>query len=1520
MSKIVGLDLGTNSIGWALRNTVLTENQIEKFGVLTFNKGVGLGKTGEYSYAAERTKKRSTRRLYQARKYRLWATLEVLITEGYCPLSIEDLNKWRHYNKEEARKNNNAGRVYPVWNTRFDAWIKLDFDNDGKPDYTSPYQLRKELAETKLDFTQEVNRFKLGRALYHIAQRRGFKSSRKGADDVKEKEVDTTDGNETPVQRSEQKKTNKLKELFPDYDPSVPVGVFLANKENQGIRVRLDITQYLVRENYKDEIKFIFKTQGLGLEHSLYVSMCVVFKTVRNGKEKNYIGGTIFYKRPLRSQKGLIGKCTLETNKYRAPISHPAFETFRAWAFLNNIKYKENNEWKSLALELKQEIYSELFFRKSKAYFPFSEIAGFLKKKGKDLQLNYSLKTTVTACSVSARLKDILGDDYLNVRIKKDQKSKSGKDYYGIEDIWHVLFSYEDQEYVVEFAESKLKLEEEKVKHFVTTWNACPVGYGMLSLNAINKINVFLLKGLIYTEAVLLANIPEILGNDLWHKNEKLLLDNINNVIAENRQQKTILNIVNNLVSKHKNLEANEKFGHKNNNYKLTEDDFKDIQTAIDEQFGVNKWNGFSEDEKKAISNTVKDCYQAYFSTSGIVRNNNNEERIVTVPSGNKNYHKTESGYYQLPKLIDTLGEFLQLNFNIDDKQIKKIYHPSEINIYPHAKEIDGVLKLGSPKTGSFKNPMAMRTLHELRKLLNYMIETDQIDSETRVVVEVARDLNDANKRWAIETWQRQREAENQEFAEAIKQLLSENKNIKVSAESNDDIDKIRLFYEQNEEQTLPEVAEVEEDEKGKKKKKKSNEKIEAVRWSGHGKKLIDKYRLWKEQGYQCLYTGKYITLADLFDENKIDFEHTVPRSKSFDNSLANLTVCYHDYNRTIKKNQIPTQLLNYDKEYDFGGSIGKCSAIASRLSVWKEKVDRIKQQIDFWKTKSKKASDKKWKDDAIQQRHLWQMELEYWQNKLDRFTITEITSGFKNSQKVDTQLISKYALHYLKTYFDKVDVQKGSITADFRKIYQLQAADEKKDRSKHSHHAKDAAVLTLIPVAAKRDAILEKYYEAKENKKPFEAELPFAGFKREFVWGIDDSVLINNISNNQALTPAKRKVRKRGKEVFIEKADGTKVNKWSTGDSIRGQLHQETFYGAIKPAQKGEKGNLIKDENGKFIQEEKVKYVVRTPFQYKKDASTPGFKTIDEIKKQIVDEGLKAQIEKQVNEAGGLKEAFEKGIYLLDKHGKPHGNKIRHIRVWASVSEPLAIKKQTNLSDKEYKQNYWAANGENIICAYYKRDTIDNNGKVKKDRELEIINLFDAANLKKFGIVNDKGELQLYRKDKNNQVIIDDKGNKQTPNAILKVGMKVIFYDEKLDELKKQENERDIDYDKRIGLRTYKVVKFAGSQVTFLHHLEARDDKDLKKAYPDYKQNEKGEYINDKGEIIERTNKKERISLYGVAGTSGFTRKVSDALIQNNYNNFEPWPKLLYTVDWLDFAIEGYDFIIEMDGKIKWI
>ena len=132
----------------------------------------------------------------------------------------------------------------------------------------------------------------------------------------------------------------------------------------------------------------------------------------------------------------------------------------------------------------------------------------------------------------------------------------------------------------------------------------------------------------------------------------------------------------------------------------------------------------------------------------------------------------------------------------------------------------------------------------------------------------------------------------------------------------------------------------------------------------------------------------------------------------------------------------MPTELPNYGEEaYGY-------TAIKPRLKSWEKKVNSLRMQIDTQKKNSKFAIDKETKDTAIKLKNLRQMEFDYWKNKLDRFTRTEISQGFVNSQLVDTQIITKYAFHYLKTVFNKVDVIKGTNTAEFRKIYGIQPKD----------------------------------------------------------------------------------------------------------------------------------------------------------------------------------------------------------------------------------------------------------------------------------------------------------------------------------------------------------------------------------------------------------------------------------------------------------------------------------------------
>jgi len=1615
-NKILSVDLGSNSIGATIRDLSDKENQFKKTTVITFKTGVGKDDYGRFtlSHAAERTSKRSLRRLYQSRKYKLLQTLEILREEKYCPIEKQSLERWKHYDKDEAIKGND-GRAYPINDVLFNNWIKLDFNNDGIPDYTSPYELREKLVTEKFNFTIEKDRYKLGRVLYHIAQHRGFKSSKKiqNADDEKDdNNGESYDKDKGAEVKKKKKFWEAIEKLDLKIDTTITIGKVFSiiekkNKVNKtNIRIRKELHQFVTRKMLMQEVEDIFKFQG--------ISFGSIFKN-KKGEALKVSQSPMFWQRPLRSQKGAIGKCTLEPNKYRCPTSHPAFEEFRALSFLNNIQFKikdeKESEWQQIPFKFRKEIYDDKFFRVSKKDFDFYEIAEWIKKKNQhdQWQLNYNVKTNVSACPVSAKLKDIFGEDWQHYQLttnkpkqvkKKDGTIKEHKTSYNIDDIWHILFDGDDDDIIEEFATGTLKLDDKKANKFIGLYKSMPVAYSMLSLKAINNILPFLRDGLIYTEATLLAKVPKILGNEIWHLNKKNILSNLQtHVIDKNREEKRILNIANNLIAQYKALPRDEKFAEKTFSYKLSETDHKidkasketdtnQILSAIQDAFGKNTWSEKEDIEQKQIINQVSDVYQSFFFDK--------ERRFKKLPhlqKSMKQFLADNFDFLQCPNTFKELEDGEKKCDCIACKKLNSLYHPSQIDIYPPAKEgyyrygdiQKKMVMLGSPKTGAFKNPMAMRALHELRKYINYLIATEQIDEQTRIVVEIARELDDNNKRWAWKEYQDRRALENKEFRDAIYELLKdpEASGSIVNPDSDSDIDKFRIWYEMIEGNDAIEGFEEKkifvplEKTTTKKNKKGKEEDVEEFNENNYlkinkslffklqkAKENIEiKYRLWKEQEYCCLYTGRMIGITDLFQENEIDFEHTIPRSKSLDNSLANLCVCDANFNRNIKKNKIPFELDNY-------------AEIEKRLEKWKQKVKDLELNVDFWRAESKRATTKDRKDQCIRQRHLWQFELDYWNNKVSRFTMKEIKGGFRKSQLVDTQIISKYAFHFLKTFFNTVEVQKGRVTAEFRKIFGVQEVDTEKDRSKHSHHAKDAIILALIPSTAIREQMLTTWYEIKETRNlllsdtekdktkiqediylleerlrllKYQCNLPNVN---AVIDKVDGQILINNITKNNTLVGAKRRIRSRGKVVPSKNNDssiiyqtdengnpiqrrhkdgnlvwkndefgkplfdnaGNKIpvfivkEMWAKGDAIRGQLHKDSFLGAIKLVKKDDNGKWIKNQNGEFEFEE-VKYVIREDLVYKKNAQSPGFKDLDDLKNQIIDKALFNIIEEQVKEVGNFKDALEKGIWMVNRKGeKVH--KIRRVRIEVSAMNPISIKEQTYkntnfstiLPDRKHKEQYWAVNGENIILTLYQKEIA---GKEKPERELEIISLKDAAALLALEQIDKNREIELYKKDKKGKAVLNENGNKEKPYALLKPGMKVIFFDEKISELKQEDDDEEIDYLKRLNYRMYYVIKFSGGRVTFQHHLEARDDKKLKLAYPKDKV-----FIIEDGKEIK----------YGVGGTSGFSRPVSDALKLNGPNNYEPWPRLLYSKDALNIAIEGKHFEINPDGEINWI
>ena len=172
-------------------------------------------------------------------------------------------------------------RQYPIDDKAFHSWIILDFNGDGKPDYSSPYQLRRELVSVQLDFNQAIDRYKLGRALYHIAQHRGFKSSKgetiaeqeKQEDDSKKNKNNVlTEGNVDVVnamKASEEKLSKGLLAYMQQHNLKT-VGAAFAQLEDEGIRIRNNSEYKAIRSQHQDEIKEIFKFQkGLSEETQL---------------------------------------------------------------------------------------------------------------------------------------------------------------------------------------------------------------------------------------------------------------------------------------------------------------------------------------------------------------------------------------------------------------------------------------------------------------------------------------------------------------------------------------------------------------------------------------------------------------------------------------------------------------------------------------------------------------------------------------------------------------------------------------------------------------------------------------------------------------------------------------------------------------------------------------------------------------------------------------------------------------------------------------------------------------------------------------------------------------------------------------------------------------------------------------------------------------------------------------------------------------------------------------------------
>lgn len=1175
MEKIIlGVDNGTNSIGWSIvkYDDEAPENKytlIDK-GVNIFQEGVKIEKGIESSRAAERTNHKHQRIGYWRRKTRKIKLLQILNKYHLCPpLSKEELKKWR------------SQKIYPM-NEAFMAWQRTD-DNVGD----NPYYFRHLCLTEKLDLSDLRNRYIVGRALYHLNQRRGFLSNRK--ENTKESDGKVKQEIEALAQSMKDCETEYLGEYFN--------GVY----QKKG-KIR---THYTSRFDCEKEVLAICRKQGLPEE--LTQELCQ----------------TIIMQRPLKSQKHTVGKCVFEPSKSRCPMSHPLYEQYRMYAFINNIKIQSPNDHglRPLSEKEKQDIVP-LFLRKSKKEFKFEEIAKKLSGGKKNFcyykdkaecafRFNYYMDTLVSGCPVIAQLSEAFDvknkiDEWLE-RACEVYTHGDGKNRYEImNDIWHVLFFFDNEDKLKEFALEKLQMDEAHAILFSKIH--LPSDYASLSLKAIRKILPYMKEyGMIYSHAVFLANL---------------------------------LSVIHCKVDKEALLPM------------LSREETDDI---------------------------VKAFYEYDPSMSAI---------------------RTQEEYVK---------RYIAYKYNLDEegeRKLKSLYHPSMIETFPKVRQrtAEGYYQLGSPRTNSLRNPMAMRSLFRLRHVINALLKEGKIDEDTTIHIEFARELNDANKRAAIRQWQGQRNKRHQEIAEKIKEHFG-NDYVPSSTE-------------------------------------------------------ILKYELWEEQNHLCLYTGETISLADLFDSNKYDIEHTIPRSVGGDSTAMNLTICNSRYNRETKQAQIPSQMSGHEQ-------------IMERIDGWKETIEKLGKEIR--KINTRGISDKEAKDRMIQKRHRLMLERDYWKGKYDRFTMTAVPEGFSRRQGVDISIISKYARSYLKSIFKNVYIVKGIATSDFRKIWGIQEGYEKKQRVNHCHHAIDAVTIACIG-KAEYDKLAQYYHD--EERWEWGLESRRAKFPKpwntftEDMQHLDETLLVSHYTADNLSKQTRKKIRKNGRI----------TGQYMQGDTARGSLHQDTYYGAIE-------------------HEGEIKYVVR--------------KSLDQLDeknvKNIVDNVVREKVEEAIEQYGNLKKAVEVGIWM----NREKGIAIHKVRIYTpQVKRPLDIRQQRDLSPKEYKRNFHVVNDSNYMMGIY----AGKSKKGKEKREFELINNMNAVEYYNSGV-----------SEQNIDILPSESKNGYPLKWKLRVGTMVLLYDETPEEIYELD---EIQLCKRL----YKITGMSSMIVTgcnygvlsLLFHQEARPSKDV--------------------------------------------------------------------------------------------
>ena len=454
---ILGLDIGSSSIGWA----IVEMKDKAPFQLLDANSSIfdagvdgNIEQGKDASKSTVRREHRLARRQHWRRAQRKRKVLKTLQEHELLPNTPVP----QHQDEtEEALRHQMISQLDQVLSEKHGL-----FENHVDAQLL-PYRLR------ALAASEPVTLHELGRALYHMGQRRGYLSNRKTDTSVSE------NGDEDSKKDVEKKKESKgvvkdgINTLRQEMNGQT-LGQYFATLSPIETRIR---KRWTARAMYIEEFNKIWDEQST--HHD-----CLTPQVKRE------IYKAIFYQRPLKSQKGLIGKCELEPGKRKADLALPIVQEFRILQAMNHLILVEPNlNTRPLTISEREILYKELQDAEALTYASIRKLFGFPRKT--KFSIEEGGEKQMIGNRTRAKIIPIFGDQW-------DSMNPQQQD-----DIVYDLLHFEKEESLVRHAKKHWGLDTEQARQISEV--TLEQGYASHSKIALEKLSDAMRSGMPYSTA-----------------------------------------------------------------------------------------------------------------------------------------------------------------------------------------------------------------------------------------------------------------------------------------------------------------------------------------------------------------------------------------------------------------------------------------------------------------------------------------------------------------------------------------------------------------------------------------------------------------------------------------------------------------------------------------------------------------------------------------------------------------------------------------------------------------------------------------------------------------------------------------------------------------------------------------------------------------------------------------------------------------------------------------------------------